>query len=102
MNPVIYASIILAAIPSILFPVIYWSTSSWHRSLMGKSIMIHATSIGSVMLLIVLAIVLPDGLWREIARVILYPLIGIGQWAQLVGYLVTRRRAIAEEKKGSM
>lgn len=92
--------IVLAALPAVAFPIVYWSTSKWYRSNLGRSLMLNGVSIALIMSLVLFTVLHgPDYPGRAVIRVGVYGLIATMLWVQLITYLGAVRKVRREQKK---
>lgn len=85
--------IMLAALPALLFPIIYALTARWYISPLGRSLMMSGATKLLIISLVVLS-VLMDAEYpgREYVRPVIWGLIATMLWTQLISYIVTVRR----------
>lgn len=88
-----------ATAPAAAFVVAYGMTARWWRSLMGRGLFVQAAATSLVLSLVSGATFLgPDFPGRPYVRVVVYGLITVGLWAQLITYLVTVARVRREKE----
>jgi len=99
-DTIVTALILLAALPGLAFPVVYWLTASWQKSSLGRSLMLNGVSIGLIMALVSFTVLHgPDYPGRSIVRFVVYGLIATMLWVQLISYLSAVRKVRQTQRK---
>ena len=99
-DTIITALILLAALPGLAFPIVYWSTAAWQKSSLGRSLMLNGVSIGLIMALVAFTVLHgPDYPGRSLVRFIVYGLIATMLWVQLISYISAVRKVRRDHRK---